>query len=128
MVVVADLTRRNGTEIDVIEYLAKQGDVMHMNLHWNGYGDSHKSSPSDAFVPGLSDRKWHVFGVDWTSDGYTFYVDGRRAWTSRDAPSDVPQHIVLSVEIGKWAGDISEAPLPQQVRFDWVRVWQKPRR
>lgn len=124
----AHQTRRNGTEIDVVEYLAKQGDVMHMNLHWNGYGDLHRSSPSDAFIPGLRERKWHVFGVEWTTNGYTFYVDGRRAWSSRDAPSDVPQHIVLSVEVGKWAGDISKAPLPQQVRFDWVRVWQKPRR
>lgn len=122
----ADQTRRNGTEIDVMEYLQTQGDVLHLNLHWNGYGDLHRSSPFDAFVPGFRQQEWHVFGVDWTTEGYAFYVDGRHVWTTRDAPSDVPQHIILSVEIGKWAGDIKQAKLPQSVKVDWVRVWQKP--
>ena len=123
---LADQTRQNGTEIDVMEYLQTQGDVLHLNLHWNGYGDLHRSSPFDAFVPGFRQQEWHVFGVEWTTDGYAFYVDGRHVWTTRDAPSDTPQHIILSVEIGKWAGDIAKARLPQDVKVDWVRVWQKP--
>lgn len=123
---LVDQTRRNGTEIDVMEYLQTQGDVLHLNLHWNGYNELHRSSPFDAFVPGFRQQEWHVFGVEWTTDGYAFYVDGRHAWTTRDAPSDTPEHIILSVEIGKWAGDIAKAKLPQEVKVDWVRVWQKP--
>lgn len=122
----ADDTRRNGTEIDAMEYLQKQGDVLHLNLHWNGYGELHRSSPFDVFVPGFREQEWHVFGVEWTGEGYAFYVDGRHAWTTRDAPSDTPEHIILSVEIGKWAGDIAQAKLPQAVKVDWVRVWQRP--
>ena len=122
----ADLTREDGTEIDIVEYLQTQGDVVHMNLHWNGYGELHKSSPGDAFIPGLREQEYHVFGTEWTSDGYRFYVDGREVWASTDAPSDVPEHIILSVEIGKWAGDIRAAKLPETVKVDWVRVWQKP--
>lgn len=121
-----DDTFNNGTEIDVMEYLRSQGDVVHLNLHWNGYGDDHKSSPYDVFVPDLRRNPWHVFGVEWRPDGYTFYVDGRRAWETQDAISRTEEHIILSVEIGKWAGDIAKAQLPQDVKFDWVRVWQKP--
>ena len=125
---LADKTRENGTEIDIIEYLQTQGDVVHMNLHWNGYGDLHKSSPGDAFIPGLREQEYHVFGTEWTTGGYRFFVDGREAWSSTDAPSDTPEHIILSVEIGKWAGDIRQAKLPEAVKVDWVRVWQKPAR
>lgn len=124
----ADLTREDGTEIDIVEYLRTQGDVVHMNLHWNGYGELHKSSPGDAFIPGLRGQEYHVFGAEWTSEGYRFFVDGREVWACSDAPSDVPEHIILSVEIGKWAGDIREAKLPEKIKVDWVRVWQKPDR
>lgn len=123
---IEDDTLRNGTEIDIMEYLQAQGDVVHLNLHWNGYGDKHKSSPYDVFVPGLRAEPWHVFGCDWRPDGYTFYVDGRRAWETKDAPAQADEAILLSVEIGKWAGDISQARLPQQVMFDWVRVYERP--
>ncbi len=120
-----DDTLHNGTEIDALEYLQKQGDVVHMNLHWNGYGDTHKSSPGDVFIPGLRAQEWHVFAVDWQSDRYIFYVDGRKTWETHDAPSNADEEILLSVEIGKWAGDIAGAKLPQQVKFDWVRVYQR---
>lgn len=122
---IVDDTINNGTEIDVMEYLKKQGDVVHMNLHWNGYTETHKSSPFDVYVPDLRKEEWHVFAVDWRADGYTFYVDGRRAWETKDAPSQTEEYVILSVEIGKWAGDIANAKLPQQVKFDWVRVWQR---
>lgn len=121
-----DDTANNGTEIDIYECMKSQGDVVHHNLHWNGYGEAHKSSPFDSFVPGLRKDRWHVFGLDWRPDGYTFYVDGRRAWETTDAISHTPEYIILSVEIGKWAGDIAKADLPRQVLFDWVRVWQRP--
>lgn len=120
-----DQTRRNGVEIDVMEYASGQGDVVHMNVHWNGYKESHRSSPFDVWVPRLRQNPWHVFGVEWTTQGYTFYVDGRRAWSTTDAPSDAQQYIILSVEIDRWAGDVSKARLPQEVKVDWVRVWQK---
>lgn len=122
---IVDDTIHNGVEIDIFEYLQTQGDVAHMNLHWNGYGANHKSSPFDALIPDLRKEPWHVFGVDWRADGYTFYIDGRRAWDTKDAPSRTAEGILLSVEIGKWAGDISKAKLPQQVMIDWVRVWQR---
>ena len=121
-----DDTFSNGTEVDALEYLVPQGDVVHMNLHWNGYKAMHKSSPFDALVPGLREQEYHVYGVDWRPDGYTFYCDGRRMWDTKDAISGTELFLLLSVEIGKWAGDIANAKLPHEIKYDWVRVWQKP--
>lgn len=121
-----DDTFNNGTEVDVLEYLVPQGDVVHMNLHWNGYKALHKSSPFDALVPGLREREYHVYGVEWRPDGYTFYCDGRRMWETKDAIAGTDLFVLLSVEIGKWAGDIANAKLPHEIKYDWVRVWQKP--
>lgn len=119
-----DDTLHNGTEIDILEYIARQGEVAHFNLHWNGYGKTHRSMPSDAFVPGLR-QGFHTYAVEWTELGYTFFIDGRRVWQSTEAISGAPEYIVLDLEISKWAGGIETAMLPASAVFDWVRVWQK---
>ena len=119
------VTLHNGTEIDIFEYMQCFGNVSQNALHWNGYEAMHKISTFHALVPGFSQEQWHVFGLDWRPDGYTFYVDGRRVSETTNAPSQVHERILLSVEIGKWAHNIADAKLPQQVMFAWVRVWQK---
>ena len=37
----------------------------------------------------------------------------------------VEQFMILSCEVGRWAGNIAEADLPDRVLVDWVRVWKK---
>jgi hypothetical protein len=50
-------------------------------------------------------------------------VDGRETWRTKEAVSGIPQYIILSAEVGKWAGDIAKARLPDRVLFDYVRVY-----
>lgn len=120
----ADDTLRNGTELDILEYIARQGDVAHFNLHWNGYGKLHKSSPADLWLHDLR-KGFHVYGLEWADDGYTFFIDGHRAWHTREAPSNVKEYIILDLEVSQWAGGIENAKLPTSAVFDWVRVWQE---
>jgi beta-glucanase (GH16 family) len=120
-----DDTAHNGTEIDIFEYLAREDNLIHHCLHWNGYGKLHKRSPSTLKVPGLSEG-FHTFGVEWRADGYTFFVDGKKTYETKDAPSATPQYILVSGEVGPWGGDITKAKLPDAVMFDYVRVYQKP--
>jgi hypothetical protein len=35
----------------------------------------------------------------------------------------VPQYMILSDEVGPWAGDIGKAKLPDRVLVDYVRVY-----
>jgi len=114
----------SGTEIDVFEYLRNFGDGVAHNLHWDGYNKDHKTIGRRVAVPGLS-KGWHTFGLLWTQKEYVFYVDGNETWRSDKAVSQRSEYIILSLEVGKWAGDIAKATLPDSLYVDYVRVYQK---
>jgi beta-glucanase (GH16 family) len=113
---------RDGTEIDIMEKPWLDDRVQH-TFHWDGYGKDHKSEGKIVKVPGVMDG-WHTFAVWWKADEYVFYVDGRETWrTKGGGPSQVPEYILLSDEIGKWAGAIAKAKLPDEFLVDYVRVY-----
>ena len=115
---------RDGTEIDIMEKPWLE-DKITQNLHWDGYGDAHKSAGSGTFtVPGISEG-FHTFGLHWKKDEYVFYVDGNEAWRTAEAVSHVKQYIILSLEVGKWVGDIADAKLPDSILVDYIRVYHK---
>lgn len=120
-----------GAEIDIFEYLRNRGDKIQHTLHWDGYGESHKSAQKIAEILGLS-RGWRTVGFLWTPTHYVFYVDGKETWRTDKGVSHRPQYIILSLEVGKWAGDISKAELPDHLYVDYVRVYKevaaKPRK
>jgi len=116
--------RKYGTEIDVFEYLRRQKDTTHQHIHWDGYGEEHKSVGHSSRVFGLGEG-YHTISVEWTPDSYTFYIDGVETWETDTAVSHRSEYIILSLEVGEWAGDISEAHLPDTVFFDYVRVYKK---
>jgi beta-glucanase (GH16 family) len=120
-----DDTARNGTEIDIFEYLRIRGDQIQHALHWNGYGASHRSLGQHPRMPGLMNG-FHTVGCEWTPERYVFYVDGVRTFETSQAISQTPEYLILSGEVSSWPGDIARAKLPDQVVFDYVRVWQKP--
>ncbi|MBT8486954.1 MAG: sulfatase-like hydrolase/transferase [Phycisphaerae bacterium] len=117
---------RAGAEIDIMEYLANdhhRGHVQH-TLHWDGYGDDHRSAHSRVRVPGI-ESGFHTFGLEWTDDAYVFYVDGVETWRTSEAISARDQYLLLSLEVGPWAGDIADATLPDSILVDYVRVYRK---
>ncbi len=116
--------RKAGTEIDIFEYLRKDGPRVHHNLHWDGYGKEHKTTGTTVTVPGLEEG-WHTFGLLWTEEQYVFYVDGNQTWRTDKGVSHRPEYIILSLEVGKWAGDIEQADLPDHLSVDYVRVYKK---
>ena len=118
-------TRKTGTEIDVYEYLGNRKDVTHINLHWDGYGKDHKSAGTKRKIPGLGEG-FHTIAVQWTPTEYVFFYDGKETWRSKKGISHRTEYIILSCEVGKWAGDITKAKLPEAVVFDYVRAYQRP--
>ena len=113
---------RNGTEIDIMEKPWLDDRVQHA-LHWNGYGEHHRSEGKVAKVPGVMEG-WHTFSVLWMPDEYVFYVDGEETWRTRaGGVCQVPLYIKLSDEVGKWGGDIGKASLPDRFLVDYVRVY-----
>lgn len=113
-----------GAEIDVFEYLRNRGDKIQHTLHWDGYGEHHKHAGTDVRVPGLG-QGWNTFGLLWTHTEYVFYINGQETWRTTRGLSQRDQYIILSLEVGKWAGDIADATLPDHLYVDYVRVYQK---
>ncbi|MBN2128004.1 MAG: glycoside hydrolase family 16 protein, partial [Sedimentisphaerales bacterium] len=88
------------------------------------YGEHHKHAGTDVRVPGLG-QGWNTFGLLWTDTEYVFFINGQETWRTTRGVSQRDQYIILSLEVGKWAGDIAEATLPDHLYVDYVRVYQK---
>ena len=127
-----DNPKELGTEIDIIEYVPKNNHYGVHNLHWNGYGQYHKTKGSGELMNGQLEG-YHVYSLLWTPEEYIFYIDGKESWRSSDGISHVPEYVILSTEIQDkgWAGDI---PLDGYGSFDethnimyvdYIRIFQK---
>ena len=113
---------RDGTEVDIFEKPSLDNVVCHA-LHWDGYGEHHKSASAKAEVPGVMDG-YHDFALWWSPEEYVFYVDGKETWrTGAGGVCRAPLFIKLTDEVGKWAGDIARAELPDAFIVDYVRVY-----
>lgn len=113
---------RDGTEIDIAEFPWRDWQTT-MNLHWDGYGEAHKSAGTKLTLPAITNG-FHTFALNWTPTNYVFYVDGKVVWqTAAGGVSQVPEFIKLTEEVGDWAGKIREAKLPDYFEVDYVRVY-----
>lgn len=118
--------KETGTEVDIYEYLAKQPDTLHLNLHWDGYGKDHKHTGKKVKLPNLQEG-FHTIGLEWTPEKYVFYFDGKPLWETTSGVSHRSEYIILSQEVDDWGGDINDAELPDSSKWDYVRVYQKKR-
>jgi hypothetical protein len=132
-----------GVEIDVVEHRVTDrngwdalADMVALNLNWDGYDRNKKNRQK---VLPLADGapvqgEWHVFAVDWTPEGYTFYVDELPLWAISEAVSHRSEGLRLTCEVddASWAGYVPDGgygPLATSTTgmdVDWVRVWQLP--
>ena len=113
---------RDGTEIDIVAS-AGRDDLVNHSLHWDGYGEAHKTAAKQVNVPGVMDG-YHTFGLLWTPEEYVFYVDGRETWrTSAGGVSQVPEYLLISDEVLDSVNEIGRASLPDHFLVDYVRVY-----
>lgn len=113
----------NGVEIDIFEYHRKKPTLVFHNLHWNGYGANHMTTGTNVTSPAIG-TGYHTFGLEWNQNLYIFYVDGKETWRTSTAISQIPQYMILSTELTGWGGDPATGTFPDQVVFDYVRVYQ----
>jgi beta-glucanase (GH16 family) len=77
----------NGTEMDIQEACCP-GAVQHA-VHWDGYDASttkmEQHTISTSIVP--DQTAYNVYGMEWTSDSYKFWVNGQLSWTFTTAIS-----------------------------------------
>jgi beta-glucanase (GH16 family) len=115
-----------GVEIDVIEYLrnGQYADKAQHTIHWDHKTPSYQRDFKSVVMPSIG-KGFHTFGVEWTEDALIFFDDGKETWRTTKAIPKRDQYMILSLEVGKWADDISKAPLPDSLVVDYVRVYKK---
>ena len=113
----------DGTEIDIFEFHRKTPDIVYHNLHWDGYGANHKTVGQKVADTSIKSG-FHQFGLEWTKDEYIFYVDGKETWRSSSAVSQRNEFMILSTELTGWGGDPALGNFPDEVVFDYVRVYK----
>ncbi len=117
---------RSGVEIDIIEYLATptyRNRALH-TIHWDAKTPHHQRDHTNIPIKGFGES-WHTVAAEWTPTEIVFFVDGKETWRTTKAISKRPQYLVLSCEIGDWAGDIRTATLPDRFQADYVRVYKR---
>ena len=121
---------KSGVEVDIMESFTRDGMISHNN-HWDGYGKDHKHAGSgDQKLEETADG-FHVFGLDWSKDGYIYYVDGKESWRCDGPVSHCEQFILISTECqGYRQGDqpredLTKAVLPDAFIIDYVRVFDE---
>jgi len=100
-----------GMEIDVVETLHNDSRVHH-NLHWDGYGASHKQTGIITGDLGTNSGAYHLYTLEWTPSYYKFYVDGQLTWNYNAIISRKAEFIILSSEVKNYALNSWAGPIP----------------
>ena len=97
-------------EYDVAECL---GGLFNFHLNpANIYGGSNTAAIS---------KGWHVFSIDWEPTGATVYYDAVKVGTISKSVYKKPMYIIVQLAIH----NSGKVVVPDSMRIDYVRVWQK---
>jgi beta-glucanase (GH16 family) len=109
-------------------------DTIYGTAHWadaNGNHQSRGSGPVELPDPQFFHQDYHVFELEWNATTLTWRLDGRQYFTLSIAGADMdefrqPFFLLLNVAVGgNWPGSPNRTTVfPQEMRVDWVRVYQ----
>ncbi|MDQ1501337.1 MAG: hypothetical protein QOI86_4677 [Actinomycetota bacterium] len=112
-------------EIDVVEVNGDASRMARFTVHWQD-GGRHLESQGRFTGPDFSDG-FHTFGVEWTPDGVTWFVDGvERRHTSDGAGAlegGGPFYTILNSQVIDPDSTCGEVPADSAEYVDYVRIW-----
>jgi beta-glucanase (GH16 family) len=115
----------SGAEVDIMED-PHRGDTVEHNIH-QGQGETRKHEGAPGRIKGPRED-WHLLGVDWSEQGFDFFVDGEKTWATRTMTADKANWIYLTEEaqFQGWTADIRQydGSLPAYWTVDYVRYYQ----
>lgn len=130
-------------EIDIMEYVGKQWNVIHANVHFDdpkmrdfklkNNKDAHKKGVSAQFRSSNLSKEFHLYSVEWEEQKIRFFVNDQQyaefniddAGIGGDNPFRKPHYLLLNLALGgSWGGNIEDAALPQKYLVDYVRYYK----
>ncbi len=121
-----------GGEIDIMEHWGSNPNVVAVHVHTGSeFSGPRKENPSKSLTVDDIYHKFHVYAVEWFPDHMDFFVDDDKYFTFKKDdslgalqwPFDKPQYLILNVAAE--SSGVDDAVLPQAMKIDYVRVYQK---
>ncbi|PWE00149.1 family 16 glycosylhydrolase [Marinilabilia rubra] len=121
-------------EIDIMEYVGYQPDIVHSTVHTSAGSGGNGSGSSMSLT--TAEEAFHIYGLLWTEESLTFYVDSPDNIVHTYAPAsknddnwpfNKPHFFILNVAVGgTWGGaqGIDNSIFPQSMEVDYVRVYE----
>ncbi len=126
-----DGTAEDGVEIDIFESNSIFMKDINNAIHWDGYTGNGKRSTNSNHNTNCYDGEFHAFSMLWTDTAYIFYIDGKEVFRAQEGYENYPGcckdacYLKATVEFGTWAGPWDAMMLPDNVAFDYIKVYQK---
>jgi beta-glucanase (GH16 family) len=123
----------DGSEVDIMEGFGWT-DKINLAIHYDGYGDDHKSKGFNKVYPGIREG-FHTYALEWFPDKYLFYIDGEKVWeTTGGGVCNQPGYLKVTGEIStedwavnEWWANVPDTTFyPDSFLVDYVRAYQFP--
>ncbi|QDP42265.1 glycoside hydrolase family 16 protein [Radiobacillus deserti] len=113
-------------EIDIMEMLGHRPDEIWMVHHWLD-SNGNLQSNSGSFKGSNFSTDYHTFGIEWTPDSITWFIDGVERFKSEVSVPNERMYLYLNTAVGGiWPGDPDHTTVfPVQFDIDYVRVYEK---
>lgn len=122
-------------EIDIMENVGYDPRIIHANVHTGAFNHADGTANGGTLEADDPWNDFHTYAIEWYPDRIDFFFDDHRyhrfekEGTTNDVwPFDAPQYLILNVAVGGgWGGTqgIDDSIFPQQMRVDYVRVYQQ---
>ena len=117
-----------GIEVDIMESF-HPGRLHHHCNHYGGYSVQDHRMVTAGHGMDLDVNVWHTFGLLWTPEGYTYYVDGEVDGHIAGPVSQTPEFLLISTEVNGYrtkqqcATEEARAAVGDTFMVDYVRVF-----
>jgi beta-glucanase (GH16 family) len=115
---------RSGAEVDIVEYFGsgRWDGGGGINVYWNPYPKPKTAGTRVRLSE--ADRRFRIYALHWTAEGYRFFVDGEPVFSTREGLSHRCQYLVLSLLSSAWERPrLPLGKLPDAMLVDYVRVY-----
>jgi len=121
-----------GGEIDIMEHWASTPNVVAVHIHTaSERSGPRRQNPAKSLKLDDIYHTFHVYAVEWYPDHMDFLVDDNKYFTFKKDdslgelqwPFDKPQYLILN--IAAESSGVDDTILPQTMKVEYVRVYQK---
>jgi beta-glucanase (GH16 family) len=119
-------------EIDIMEIVGHEPATLHGTVHWDNGGSYANYGKSTKLSSGTFADEYHVFSIVWDSQYIKWLLDDVQFNVIDITPAGLSEFqneffLIFNVAVGgNWPGNPNSSTVfPQQMRVDYVRVFQQ---